>query len=444
MVNGDAMLTMVGVSHHDAPLEVRERLAVPADVMADVPALLVQALGPAVVLSTCNRTEVYLSGHFDRDEVIDLLETAAGIDGEAAREHFRVRRDRDAVAHLLEVASGIDSMVIGEPEILGQVREGYALSTRAGFDDAVLSRLFHLAIRVGRRARAETGISRRAVSISSVAVHEALTHHPDVANISVLVLGAGDAGRAAAEALIARGVRQVTVVNRTLERAEALAAVLGGRARPFDELVDAMAAADVVIAATGAAGHVVDRAHLKAAVLQRNERLAEGPLVAFDIAMPRDFEAEARALPGVSYRDLDDLQAISEANGAARGAEVEAVRAIVDTEADRFMTWWRQLAAMPTIAAINERAEAMRAGQVRRTLRALGSDFTAADLAQQIDVLTRSLVRQLLHDPITALHRRGDRENYVAAVRSLFALDGPAGDMDDPDPLDDESGEPEA
>lgn len=438
------MLTMVGVSHHDAPLEVRERLAIPADAVPASLEALARILGPAVILSTCNRSEVYLSGAFTLDDVVAVLEGVAGIDSALARGHLRVRRDLEAVQHLFEVAAGVDSMVLGEPEILGQVRGAFSLSTAAGSDDAVLSRLFHLAIRVGRRARAETGISRHAISLSSVAVHEALAHHPDVSRTNVLVLGAGEAGRAAAEALVDRGVARVAVINRTLAHAEALAADLGGTARPFDGLVDALAEADVVIAATGAAGHVVTCADLEAALRLRHERMASGPLLVFDIAVPRDFEAEARTLPGAAYRDLDDLQRVSEANGAARGAEVDAVRGLVDIEAARFAAWWRQLTVLPTIAAITERAEDMRAEQVKRTLQALGSDFTGEDLHQHLEALTRSLVRQLLHDPISTLRRRGDRDDYVAAARTLFGLDARALDGRSADAADVEPDEREA
>lgn len=439
MANGEAMLTMMGVSHRDAPLEVRERLAIASDLLPATLEALASTLGPAVILSTCNRSEVYLSGAFAKEQVIAVLEGVAGIDGPLARQYFRLRRDIEAAEHLFEVAAGVDSMVIGEPEILGQVRAAFSLSTAARCDDAVLSRLFHLAIRVGRRARVETGIARHAVSLSSVAVHEALAHHPDASRTSVLVLGAGEAGRAAAEALVDRGVGRVTVVNRTLAHAEALAADLGGMARPFECLVDALAQADVVIAATGAAGHVVERADLEAALRMRHERLARGPLLVFDIAMPRDFQEEARTLTGTTYRDLDDLRAVSEANGAARGAEVDAVRALVQAEAERFTAWWRQLSVLPTIAAITERAEEMRTEQVKRTLQSLGSDFTGDDLHEHIEALTRSLVRQLLHDPISTLRRRGDRDDYVAAARTLFALDGAAADIETAEPLEPEA-----
>lgn len=417
------MLTMVGVSHHDAPLAVRERLAVPTDRIEDTLAALTARLGPAAILATCNRTEVYLSGDAPPEAVFALLEATAGFDARLARQHARVRTGLDVVRHLFEVSAGIDSMVLGEPEILGQVRAAYYQATSAGADDALLGKLFHLAIRVGRRARAETGISRRAVSLSSVAVHEALALHPRPDATHVVVLGAGEAGRSAVEAMVDRGVGRVTVVNRTLARAEALAHDLGGAARPIEELVPALGEADVVVAATSAAHTVVPRTHLEAALRHRAERLADGPLLVFDIAMPRDFEPAARHLDGVVYRDLDDLQAISEANGAARGDEVEAVRSLVTGEVNRFARWWSQLSVLPTVAAINERAEAMRAAQVERTLQALGEHGRTEEMRAQLDALTRSLLRQVLHDPITTLRRRGDRDDYIAAARTLFALD---------------------
>lgn len=416
------MLTMVGVSHHDAPLDVRERLAIPAESVPATLEALNNRLGPAVVLATCNRTEVYLSGDCDIDSLVDVLAEFAAVDREAARAHFRVLHNLDAVRHLFEVAAGIDSMVLGEPEILGQVRSAYAAATSAESDDAVLARLFHVAIRVGRRARVETGISRHAVSLSSVAVHEALAHHPDVTRTRVLVLGAGEAGRAAASAMVDRGVSNVTVLNRTLSNAEALAADLGGVARTFDELVPALGEADVVIAATSAASHVVTRRDLAAGLRLRHERVASGPLLVFDIAMPRDFEEAARDCDGVTYRDLDDLQAVSEANGAFRGEEVAGVRSLVDLDVQRFATWWSQLRVLPTISTITERAEAMRLAQVERTLQALSGEGRGDDLRGQLDALTRSLVRQILHDPISTLRRRGDRDDYVAAARTLFGI----------------------
>jgi glutamyl-tRNA reductase len=222
---------------------------------------------------------------------------------------------------------------------------------------------------------------------------------------------------------VARGIEHLTAVNRTFAHAEALAEDLGGSTRRYEELAEAIGDADIVVAATSAPSAVVSRAVMEQALRHRHERLAEGPLLVFDIAVPRDVEPVARELDGLVYRDIDDLQAISEANGAARRDEVEAVQALVDTEARRFAQWWGQLGVLPTVAALSERAEAMRAAQVERTLQALGGRADSEELRVQLDALTRSLVRQLLHDPITTLRRRGDRDDYVAAARMLFGLD---------------------
>ncbi len=412
------MLTLVGTSHRDAPLEVREHLAIGAD---NVPLLLDHLhsrFGACAVLNTCNRFEIYLAGDHEREEVTDFVAAQAGLDGTLAHRYFHARRDVEAVEHIYAVAAGIESMVIGEPEILGQVRQAFSISVATGVDDALLSRLFHTALRVGRRARVETGIGRHALSVSSIAVHEALALHNHLEDAKVLVIGAGEAGRAAAEGLIDRGASDVTVVNRTGERAEALAADLGARVVSFGGLLDAVGDADIVITASGSAEHLVSRQGLEAALRSRGER----PLLIIDIAVPRDFDPEVRWLPGVVYRDLDDLQRISESNGAARASEVEAVRSIVRAEAERFRDWWELLDVVPTIAELTERAERMRVEQLERTLRSLRP---TEDVRQQLDALTRALVRQILHDPIRTLRQRGDRDEYVSLARSLFALDDP-------------------
>jgi len=421
------MLTLVGTSHRDAPLEVREHLAVGAD---DVPVLLDQLharFGACAVLNTCNRFEVYLVGDHEREDVTGFVASQAGLDANLARGYFRTWRDVEAVEHIYGVAAGIESMVIGEPEILGQVRQAFSVSVATGVDDALLSRLFHTAIRVGRRARVETGIGRHALSVSSIAVHEALMLYGNLEQAKVLVIGAGDAARQAAEGLIDRGASDVKVANRTGERAEALASDLGGRVVQFAALLEAVADADIVVTASGSAEHLVVRPDLEAALQSRGER----PLLVIDIAMPRDFDPDVRSLPRVVYRDLDDFQRISERNGEARASEVEAVRTIVRTEAERFRDWWELLEVVPTIAELTERAERMRLEQLERTLRTLRP---TEDVRQQLDALTRALVRQILHDPIRTLRQRGDRDEYVSLARSLFGLDDPTAPVPTTDP----------
>ena len=412
------MLTILGLSHRHAPLDVRERLAVASD---DLPALMQRlpgGLGTGAILATCNRFELYLSSDRSRDEAIDFLVAEAGFDRALAARYFQDLRDEDAVRHLYSVAAGIDSMVLGEPEILGQVRGAFSSMVKAGAEDALLSRLFHTAVRVGRRARTDTGVGHHALSLSSIAVQETTALHPDLERARVLVLGAGEAGRQAAESLVDRRVAGVTVVNRTFARAEALAADLGGFAVPFEQLAGAVAEADVVLAVSGSAQHLIEYEQVAEVMRGRADR----PLLIVDIALPRDVDPAVRELAGVVYRDLDDLQAISDRNASARQAEVASVRTIVDEEAARFMQWWQTLEVVPTIAALTERAERLREEQLAKTLRALDA---SPEVRSQLEALTRAIVKQLLHDPIATLRQRGDRDEYVHAVRTLFRLDEP-------------------
>lgn len=415
------MLTMVGVSHHVAPLEVRERLAIGP---GDVPALLKSIsadLGPVTLLSTCNRIELYLPGEHDRGMVLDRLAGASDIDRGLADRHFVAKWDDDAVRHLYSVAAGIDSMVLGESEVLGQVRAAFSATVGAGCDDALLSRLFHTAIRLGRRARSETAIGRHALSVSSIAVQQARLLCPDLGTATVLVIGAGEAGRLAASALVEHGVGEVVVANRTLERAEDLAAELGGRACPLEVLGEGLVAADVVIAAADAPAPLVTYEAVEAAMASRSRR----PLLLIDIGVPRDIDHTVATMAGVTYYDLDGLQAIAAEHYAVRTGEVARVQAMIDEEAARFVAWWDQLQVIPTITALTEHAERLRSVEVAKTLRRF--DATEAERAH-LEALTKAIVKQLLHGPISTLRERGDREVYLDAVRRLFRLDESASD----------------
>lgn len=410
------MLTLAGISHHTAPIEVRERLAIPAEELPTVLGSLGDRFGAGTILATCNRLEVYLPGDRDRAAVLDFLAGVTGAGRELTEQHFAVKRDAEAVNHLYSVAAGIDSMVLGESEVLGQVRGAFSAAVAAGCDDALLSRLFHTAIRVGRRARAETAIGRHALSVSSISVQQAKLLCHDLPDATVLVIGAGEAGRLAASALVERGVREVLVANRTPERAEDLAAELGGRALGLDGLADALAEADVVIAAADAPQPLLKRATVAEVMRGRRYR----PLLLIDIGVPRDIDHTVADLDGVTYYDLDGLQAIAAEHYAVRTGEVETVQTMVDEETKRFVMWWDQLQVKPTISALTERAERVRQAELAKTLRRL--DVDEAERAH-LEALTKALVKQLLHDPITTLRERGDREVYIDAVRKLFRLD---------------------
>ncbi len=417
------MITQTGLSHRTAPIEVRERLTVADD--AVVPLLLAarQTFGRgAALLSTCNRLELYVGDEVPEDTVHAFIAAKFSTDVTTIARHFQTRRGLDAVRHLYGVASGVDSMVLGETEVLGQVRAAFSSTVKAGTDDAVISRLFHTALRTGRRARRETAISERALSVSSIAAHQARLAFPDLSRVSVLVIGAGEAGRLAAQAIVASGAHEVVVANRTASRAEGLANELGGRAVPFEALPDALSRAHIVISAVGAPSPVVS-VELLADAMMRREGEA---LLAIDIGVPRDFESAVRDLPGVTYFDLDDLREVADRNAEARRAEVAAVETIVEEEACKFVLWAETQRVQPTITALAARAEAVRLEVIERTLRANGvTPDERARLETLADQVTRHLVKRLLAAPIEVLRERGDRSFTLEATRALFRLDNP-------------------
>jgi glutamyl-tRNA reductase len=410
------MLTMAGTSHHIAPLDVRERLTVTGDELPELLASMKRCFGAGAVISTCNRFEVYLPGTHDREGLLEFLIEEGGADPDLAPRYFEFRQDDDAISHIYEVATGLDSMVLGESEILGQVRSAFSATVAAGADNSLLSRLFHTAIRVGRRARSETEIGHHALSISYVAAQQA-RELASVEDATVLVVGAGDAGRHAAESLSERGVGKVLVTNRTAERAQTLADDLGGEAVPFEQLTEALTRSDVVLAASGSHDHLVSHSDMERAMALRDSR----PVTVIDIGLPRDFDPTVRDIPGVTYRDLDDLQAVVADHMKARQGEVADVQVIVAEETQKFVEWWEQLQVIPTITALTERADLLRQREVEKSLRRMNLN---PEQTEQLDALTRAMVKQILHDPIKTLRERGDRDVYVDALRTLFKLDG--------------------
>jgi glutamyl-tRNA reductase len=419
-------ITLVGINHHTAPVAVRERFAFAPE---ELPAVLPRFGGPAVLLSTCNRTEVYLAVHHPiaPASVVALLRELRGHAG-APDEAFYDRRDLDAARHLFRVAAGIESMVLGESEILGQVRNAFAAATAANAHNAVLSELFHSAIRVGRRARSETGIGRHAVSVSSTAVALARRTLGELASRTVLVVSAGEAGKLAARSLADHGASRVLVTNRTPGRARALAVELGGEPVAFGKLVPALAEADIVISSSAAPDYLIGPDEVAGAVARRDGR----PLLMIDIAVPRDVDPAVREFPQVHLYDIDDLQALVEDGRNARARELSKVETIVDGAVARFAEWMRARGVVPTVAALRERAEALRAAELERTLRRLRG--LSPEQRQAVEALTGSLVKKLLHDPIGRLKGQ-DGERYVAAVRELYALDSSA-PAQDPAPED--------
>jgi glutamyl-tRNA reductase len=410
-------LSVTGVSHHETPVELRERFAFGAEQLTPALSRLPSDLGGGVILSTCNRTELYLAGDSSANRAAGAAALAQAR-GEPSPEgvSFYHHDGADAVRHLYRVAAGIESLVIGESEILGQVREAFSASTAAGSSNAVLARLFHTAMRVGRRARSETDIGAHGLSISALGVSLSRQLVGDLRHKTVLVVGAGEAGRKAAGALVHNGVGRLLVTTRRSGLAEEIAQELNGVAIAFSELIAALSEADVLITATSAPGAIISAEDVAGAMASRVER----PLLIVDIAVPRDVEGAAREVANVHLFDIDDLESAAEANMEARRREVGAVERIVENEAGRFAVWLSQQKTTPTIAALRQRAEATRKAELERTLARLG--HLSDDDRRRIEAMSDALVKRLLHEPVMRLRQHGS-ERHVEALRELFGLD---------------------
>jgi len=415
-------VTCVGLNHHTSPVEEREQLAFSADEMASAVARLGEALGGAVLLSTCNRTEVYATVPQGSDRtaaVIALLNEIKDTSVDPSR--FYSHQHSAAIRHLFRVAAGIDSMVLGESQILGQVRDAMSAATQAGTLNGVLSRLFHTAVSAGKRARTETHIGRHAVSVGSAAVTLARKSLGDLAGRTVLVISAGSMGKLAARALAETGGAEVVLANRTLKRARELAAEIGPTAQAvaLGEIQDALSTADIVISGTAAEGFIVGPGDVAPVMIGRNGR----GLLFIDIAVPRDIDPAVREIQGVHLLDIDDIEAVTASGLNGRVREVERVEAIIEDELSAFLDWWRSLDVVPVIAALRERAEEIRRREVERTLGRL-PDLDDAS-RERIEAMTAAIVKKMLNRPIARLKDGADKGLYMEALEDLFDLHPP-------------------
>jgi glutamyl-tRNA reductase len=411
----EGVLTCVGLNHNTSPVEERETLAFTAGELPGALRELASSLGGAVIVSTCNRTEVYTMALEGRgSDLIARLNAAKGAD--VSPQHFYVLQHTEAVAHLYRVAAGIDSMVLGESQILGQVREAMSAATEAGTLNGVLSHLFHTAMAVGKRARHETQIGRHAVSVSSAAVTLARKSLGDLENKTVLVISAGSMGKLAAKALAQQAGSKILVANRTQERAADLAEQLGNRAEAYDmaHLHDALSVADIVISGTSSEEFILGPEETRAVMSARPER----ELLFIDIAVPRDIDPAVVDVPGVHLWDIDDIEAVTAEGWSGRQAEVAKVEAIISEEVNAFEEWWKSLDVVPVISALVERAESIRAAELERTLRALPQ--VDAETRQRIEAMTQAIVKKLLDRPITRLKAGADSGLYMEALEDLF------------------------
>ncbi|HZD10096.1 MAG TPA: glutamyl-tRNA reductase [Candidatus Binatia bacterium] len=421
-------IACLGLSHHSAPVELREQLSCALLQEEHLqPAGLAQrftGLGEVVMLVTCNRIELYAAVEEScanpRQLLGDYLTTHHSENPSRLRDYLYYLNGEKAAQHLVEVASGLDSQILGEPQILGQVTSAFMQAIEARTIGPLLTTLFRGAIRAGKKARAQTAISTNPASIGSVSISLAERLVGPLQERNVLVVGAGEMGRLAIDALRKRGVQNIALANRTRSRAERLAQAWQGKVHSLEELPEALCEADVVITATAAPYSIMDAALLKRVLQRRQER----DLVIVDIALPRDVETEAGRLPHVHLFTMDDLRQSLDDALAARRREIPLVQAVIAEEMARLRQEFRELAVSPLIGDLRQKAEAIRQQEMQRTLRFLGDDVDPKTL-DQLQHLSRSLVNKLLHEPTMCLRQHasnGHAGDYAAVVRELFDL----------------------
>ncbi|MGI8661808.1 MAG: glutamyl-tRNA reductase [Acidimicrobiales bacterium] len=414
-------VVVIGLNHRTAPLELLERTTVDD---ARLPKALHDLMSrthvsEAVVLSTCNRTEVYAVAerfHPGYQDVRDFFSELAFLAPEDFADHLYVHHDDSAVAHLFAVAAGLDSAVLGESEILGQVRDAWDAARAEAVTGSTLNLLFRHAIEVGKRARTETGISRGITSIAQAAVALVSDRVGSLTNSSVLLLGAGEMGAGMAVALVGAGAGELVVANRTWANAESLARRAGGRAVRLADVGAELTTADVLLTSTGAATILVEHADLADAMARRDGR----PLLVVDIAVPRDVDPSAGELPGVTLLDMDDLRRFVDVGVSGRQREAARAQVIVDEELDRFRVLTTAREVAPLVSALRERAEATRAREIERLVGRLAPDELAA-----VELATKAIVAKLLHEPTVRLKEaagtpKGDR--LADALGDLFDI----------------------
>ena len=420
----NAHITLVGLNHRTAEVGVRERFALANPEECQAWEKLVQGpVAEAFVLSTCNRVEILASGA-SADIEAHILDSWAGLCGSSVQElrpHIYAHHTTKAVEHVFCVASSLDSMVLGEPQILGQMKEAYRAATQAGGTKTILNRLLHKAFSVAKRVRTETGIASSAVSISYAAVAMAKHIFADMKDCQAMLIGAGEMAELAATHLVQAGIRKLLIVNRTYEKARELAAAFDAEAVPFDQLFTRMSEADIVISSTGATQTIIEPEDVAQVLKRRRQK----PIFFIDIAVPRDISPLVNDLDNVYVYDIDNLKEVIEENKAQRQEEAVKASHIVSQESNRFIQWLDTLQLQPTIVDIIEHHQKLMDEELARTLRRLPQ--AGEETREALFAMHKALVSKLSHAPITFLkqahlHSRSDTA-HIDLVRRIYGLD---------------------
>ncbi len=420
----DHKIYLLGINHKCTEVDIREKYALP-----DMdPTFLLQELSgvrEAFVLSTCNRVELLCVGEkLNTPHSEDIIRTWAGScngDMHVLRDHAYVLEDAEAVEHLFAVASSLDSMVLGEPQILGQLKDAYRKCVNCRAPGPVINRMLHKSFSVAKDVRTETAVASSAVSISYAAVELARKIFGELEGKKAMLLGAGEMAELAARHLLNCGISEIFVANRTYERGQELAEKFEGRAVCFEQFLDYLTQVDIVITSTGASSTVIRASQVRTTLKKRKNK----PMFFIDIAVPRDVDPDANMLDNVYLYDIDDLKEVVEENLAGRREEARKAREIISGERDKFMGWLNELDLSPTIRSLLEGGEEVARREVKKTLRALGR--SDEETTRALETMASSLVHKLYHEPIVFLKRRaqeeGSSKEFIHLARRMFNLD---------------------
>jgi len=419
-------LIVIGVNHKTAPIEIRERLAFQEDKIEEAlcQAKSLPSLKEGMILSTCNRVEIYAAAR-ETDKAIhhlrDFFSQYHGLSLKEFEKNLYLLVGEEAVRHIFRVASSLDSMVVGEPQILGQIKSAYNISAETKTSGLILHRLLHRAFHVAKRVRTETKIGNSAVSVSFVAVELAKKIFGTLEKKTVLLIGAGEMCELAARHLVSGGIEKVLVTNRTYERAAALAQEFKGEPIPFEEVVQGLRKADIVISATGSPQYLLTHDQVTKVMKDRKQK----PIFFIDIADPRDVDPKVGDIANVYLYNIDDLQNVANENIRDRGKEAQKAESIVQDEVVKFVNWYHSLEVTPTIVALRKKFEEIRNKEVRKTL-SLHPNLSDKE-RQSLEALTSAIINKILHDPLTLLKQTNEEtmsEVYLDALQALFQLSG--------------------
>ncbi len=409
-----SQLVLIGVNHKTAPIELRERIAISRDELPEATRALAAQPGVSecMIVSTCNRVEMLAAVESPDTDITAFLNSHFGIDRALLAPHIYEHRDQEAVRHLFRVAASLDSMVVGEPQILGQVKEAFATARAAGTVSGELEHLLQSAFAAAKKVRTETSIGSNSVSVASVAVELARKIFGSLQGRTVFLVGAGKMSELAARHLVQQGAGAILVTNRTLERARQLAEPFNGRVIPFDKLYETATEADIVISSTGAPHPIFRREHGQQFMQRRRNR----PMFFIDIAVPRDVDPAMNKVEGIFVYDIDDLQQVAASHIAERQLQAGDAESMVEAEVERFHQRRRAVNVAPAIVSLQRQAEEIRTSELKRMHAKLGT-LTAEQLLA-VEALTRGLVNKFLHPPMQAL-KQAARENDSTRVDAL-------------------------